>query len=418
MEKSAILNLLYQERNRLFQKHQRPGWNLWATIGSLSTLIWIFLSLFETKPIEPKLVIPIFIIFYTSYYFLVITIKLFSSSRHFSQNIKETRYFLPNKELSYIRFNIVLNQIVLIFLLYACYNLNFFNVPFQLIFNILVLTLVCLLTVVFIITFLPIPIPFKVSIKPPKIKKYFIIAFCFLTILTIPLLINLLANLNSSKAEIILAVKYSLIFGGFYYLALLLYKILRPNRLLNQVDTLIDLALFNKRTPEEIMSDFEIMSLGFELRGFFELTLYNYLNAHKEFINLCDRIIQKIEGLEKTGMIKLNKDSIKILSNSIKEIRVDTQLLYHSFTIVDRYGNDIIMKIKLFTLFEPDNEYLSTIIPSMTERTHQTRVKFDLLKEKVNHLETLVDELFKAFKGNEVTEKANNIFEEIIKSKI
>lgn len=403
MEKSVILNLLYQERNRLFQKHQRPGWNLWATIGSLSTLIWIFLSLFETKPIEPKLVIPFFIILYASYYLLVITIKLISSSRHFSQYIKETRYFLPNKELYFIRFNIFLNQIVLVFLLYACYSLDFFDIPFQLIFNTLVITLVFLLTLVFIITLLPIPIPFNVSIKPLKIKKYFIIAFCFLTILTIPLLINLLANLNSSKAEIILAVKYSLIFGGFYYLALLLYKILRPNRLLNQVDALIDLALFNKRTPEEIMSDFEIMSLGFELRAFFELSLDNYLNAQKTFENLCDRVIQKIDALEITNMTKLNMDSINTLSKSIKEIRNDTEPMSRSFNLVDRYGNEIIMKIKLFSLFEPDNEYLITVISSMKERTHQSRLKFDLLKEKVNHLETLVDELFKPFKGNEVT---------------
>ena len=63
MTKLDYLTILSLQRDKLKSQYEKPGWNKWALLGGIASLIWLFLLEFETSKTIPLDAITILIIF-------------------------------------------------------------------------------------------------------------------------------------------------------------------------------------------------------------------------------------------------------------------------------------------------------------------------------------------------------------------
>ncbi|MBK8805489.1 MAG: hypothetical protein IPO21_02085 [Bacteroidales bacterium] len=382
MDKKETLDLLYQERDRLNQKYNTNGWNLWATIGALYALIWIFLSLLESNPFKTIEVIKIFIICFGAYHSLLILYSLLKSNKT-TKELTSNRYFHFNTEMVNLRFIIIFHAILLVFLYFSNYSLELLNGINSSIFNCIIIIFTLFLFLFFIMSFLRIPVPKNNDAN----FKYIPIALLFLIACGILFVVGgLISNLGSSN-NLLSSIKFGFVLFAFYYLILLLFNLLRPNKILNRVDELIVCALFDRKSPNEIFAELEILLLGLELRALFESILINYYNSLDKFEEQCEisiKLIDEYENHLKTDIQSV--EGINNISQRLKDIKDNNKLVDKYIDDVEKYSKQIYLNLSTIKYFKNAKCDSSKIQKMVRERLLKSTERFHVLKDKVKFM--------------------------------
>lgn len=327
MDKKETLSILYQERNRLNSKYNSPGWNLWATVGAICGLLWGTLILIESNKFVLGEIIPIFLICFASLLILTVFFILIMPNDS-TLNLAKNKYFVLKDKLSNYRFYIIFNILIFGLIIYSNLYYQYLNGIYFYILEYYLIALVVIFSIFFIMSFIDLPFPKNVSSSNHPYKKTVIGLFIFCFSCPIILVIKLITVINIHSITFYSSIKFSLILITFYCLILLLYKLLTPKKLLEKVDDLITCLLFDKKTPEEILPELEVITLGLELGLYFEKIFADYFKEIEEIDNHCNNII-----------ISFNEYESKIVG--LNEYRENVQKLFKEY---DEYYSLVIKK--------------------------------------------------------------------------
>ncbi|MEY1638432.1 hypothetical protein [Tenuifilum osseticum] len=377
MDKKTTLDILYQERNRLNQKYSTHGWNLWAAIGALSALTWTFLSQIETKSFATKEVISVFIICFCLYYLFYISYSLIKPNQ-FSKELITKRYYYFDKDFSNIKFSIISHIILFSFFIYSNWSLGYLSGIFSIVFIVLNIGIIVYLVLLLFLSIINIPIPKDTN---PSFKFTTILILRLLIIGIILIIIGLIINIRSK--DLISSIKFGFIIFGFYYLIILLNNMLRPNKILDKIDELVECALFEKKTNENILNELEILILGLELRAYFETTLINYFNAIDKFEKHCELLNEDIDEF-KTAEKDLSTIIGAInIDNKIEEILKKVDVLGNDIDDIEKYSKRILNKIATIIFYKNTKDDIVKIIESVRLRFNESKEKYNITKNKV-----------------------------------
>ena len=258
MTKSELINILNSEKQRLSAAYTKPGWTVWAIIGSFSGCIWLLLSLLETNTFDYEGAIPLYLIF--------VNVGLFFSGYNFNNSKNSTIY----KE-KYKGINDIINGGTSLLILSILYFISLILLCSQLIiiekWSIWLygaLNSIYILFLIFAIVVARLNVPFPQKKEKTNIRIEFISRITFTIIPVIPLIVTYYSYVN------LIDFKYALLLFALTYL-LNLFIGSKSSRDLSRIDELIERAVYEENpNTEAIFKELEVIVIGIKISGYFE----------------------------------------------------------------------------------------------------------------------------------------------------
>lgn len=303
MTKSELLNILNSEKQRLSAAYTKPGWTVWAIIGSFSGCIWLLLSLLETNTFDYEGAIPLYLIF--------VNILLFFSGINTNNSKSSTVY----KE-KYKGINEIVNGGTVIFILTILYFVGIIVLCSRLViiekwcvWLYGALNSVYILFLLFAIVVARLNVPFPQKKEKTNIRIEFISRITFTIVPVIPLAVTYYSYVN------LIDIKYALLLFALTYL-LNLFIGSKSSRDLSRIDELIERAVYEENpNTEAIFKELEVIVIGIKISGYFE----KYFIEYEEIKNSLRKVLDE----QKTLLEKFNQETISFQAKlDIAEILV------------------------------------------------------------------------------------------------
>lgn len=295
MTKSELLNILNSEKQRLSAAYTKPGWTVWAIIGSFSGCIWLLLSLLETNTFDYEGAIPLYLIF--------VNVGLFFSGYNVNNSKNSTIY----KE-KYKGINDLINGGTSLLILSILYFISLTLLCSQLIiiekwciwlYGALNSIYILFLIFAIIVAKLNIPLQQKKEKVNGRIELIVRITLTILPI--IPIIITYHSYVN------IVDVKYALLLFAITYLFNLFISS-KSSRDLSKIDELIERVIYDENPNFDlIFNDLEITVIGIKISGYFEKHFIKYEEI-KDSLN-------KVFETQNLLLEKYNQENISFKSN-------------------------------------------------------------------------------------------------------
>ncbi len=321
MTKFELLNVLNSEKQRLSAAYTKPGWTVWAIIGSFSGCIWLLLGLFETNTFDYEGVIPLYLIF--------VNVGLFFSGYNVNNSKNSTVYKEKYKGINEIINGgpslLVLSILYFISLILLCSQLLIIEKWCIWFYGVLNSIYILFLIFAIIVAKLNIPLPQKKEKLNARIEFIARITFTILPIVPIIITYHSYANLVD--------VKYALLLFAITYLFNLFISS-KPSRDLSKIDELIGRVIYDENPNiEAIFKELEISVIGIKISGYFE----KYFIEYEEIKNILGKILEEQNIL----LEKFNQEKISF------NVKLDV-----SESLLSESQNTSVYYIKLKDVFE------------------------------------------------------------------
>lgn len=297
MTKSELINILNSEKQRLSAAYTKPGWTVWAIIGSFSGCIWLLLGLLESNRFDYEGVIPLYLIF--------VNILLFFSGIESNNSKSSTVY----KE-KYKGINDIVNGGTVIFVLTILYFVGIIVLCSRLMIikNWCVwlygaLNSIYILFLIFAIVVARLNVPFPQKKEKTNIRIEFISRITFTIIPVIPLIVTYYSYVN------LIDIKYALLLFALTYL-LNLFIGSKSSRDLSRIDELIERAVYEENpNTEAIFKELEVIVIGIKISGYFEKYFIEYeqiKNSLGKILEEQNILLEKFNQEKISFQVKLN----------------------------------------------------------------------------------------------------------------
>lgn len=286
MTKQDILNILYSERQRIKDISNKPGWSIWAIIGSISVCIWFLIELIFNNSINWIYTIPIaFVLF--NVLLTLSTIVLNTRKRKDNNRYKSFNEILSKESIIQLILICVILCIELIFLIInshlwskTCWLLYIAKIGLS--------TYILNIAIALVIYFIKIPNQKKQNKKVTKliILVYAIFWVGIITVFIYPVIGNSVTQLE---------IKTSILISVIYILFVQLPFAGNSNKSVSCIDDLIDCVLFEPNVEEaKIFKELEVIELGLKLPEYMQETL-SILQFYSQLLYNRDNELHELE---------------------------------------------------------------------------------------------------------------------------
>jgi len=379
MEKDELLNILYSERQRVSEKNKDFGWSIWALIGTIATLLWILIDLFNNKLTKNPQEI---FLFSRSFCTMLLSLLLFKD-------------FYKKKNYEYYPYRFVKSSgqvlgivdIIIPTLLFVSYIWP----------NLLLRPLLEILDIK------------STSLHESSLIFNFIISFAFSGYITLkgmemycrhkfkqeagyvknwPYLLYaslmlLCGILDFSRTEgYMLSIRFSLVISGIMAIVYILIAIIgNPLRkLISSIDRLIDKVLINEEIDVNfVYEEFISIKIGYKYSRLYQgdiQKIYTLIEEQNNYIRDIDSI--KYEGCPIEHF------------NEIKEVLAKADLLYSNhqeiINMATKMTNKMSWDVKRISLDEEELKKLISAIKKALEISKENETKIERKVEEVKEM--------------------------------
>ena len=378
MTKSEFLSILSIQSDRLKAEHEKPGWNIWALLGALSSVCWIILELYSKDKLE----------FHNSILMLIMVLILdplisFIQAQFQPGNTRVKDLYINLKvQLKASLPTFWFKLLVYSFILY-CSNLLFELTYFEkAVLNIYAIA------VIIVYVFLIILSRFDLHVKVPTLSKALIKWFVGLFLF---LFLGLCTYILISKVESfnVMIAKSAMLFTALYLLAKKTIEYSERNPLLDSLDELIDEVTFDEISIEEAEQQLYMIVNGIEFSQLMSPFINEYQQADKKYHELLKVTNKSAEDLKKS-LSQTRGEAEELVDDLTKKMKI----LNDQMELIHTLKSKIDLKIGIYSSFEKESEEYNTV-----------KGRFDSLDEKraeeVNKLYKMIESIRKKGGGSD-----------------
>lgn len=324
MTKSELLNILNSEKQRLSAAYTKPGWTVWAIIGSFAGCIWLLLGLFETNTFDYEGAIPLYLIF--------VNVGLFFSGYNVNKSKNSSIYNEKYKGINDIINGgtslLIMSILYFISLILLCSQLIIIEKWCIWLYG--VLNSIYILFLIFAIIVAKLNIPLQQKKEKVNARIEFIARITLTILPIIPIIITYHSYVN------LVDVKYALLLFAITYLFNLFISS-KSSRDLSKIDELIERVIYDENPNiEAIFNDLEITVIGIKISGYFEKHFIKYEEI-KDSLN-------KVFETQNLLLEKYNQENISFKS----KLEISRSLLSESRKATTYYTKFVEVFEKIF----------------------------------------------------------------------
>lgn len=361
MSKNEIIDMLNVYRTRLKEDYEKPGWNIWALCGALSSLVWLFIDL-ASRDSNIDLKTPVK---------LLIIVVLFETSFliRFDSN-KRGKYVEIAKEIRNPR--IIFSFVSLLLLtVFALFEISFRS-NLKYVFFFFLFSLDVVFASFFIQGLSGRTLRKVIYRKRDKQWRYFLFfLFLSLTALSSYSIIDSISSICSWDLW-----KLLLIYAGIYILVGKLLDAHKKYPLIDQVDYLIDSVVFEQISEDEVVKKLKLIVFGLEFRDIISpnmerlIILNEMIRAEMNLIkDLIDKFGVKKDAIERKALHDAIETHLGKIQNDLFEEMKREALVIKSKLKLGESEKDV-RSVNALVLDELDSitKYLKELVEQLEKR--------------------------------------------------
>ncbi len=390
LSREIVLDSIDFEINRIQSEQNRPGWTRWAILGSLATLVWLFLNELESKTITWLHVSLIFFVFSLLLDNILFFTALISPK---SSNNQKLRFDFSHRHFGNNRMLMLLILFRIAIMLYIAWLFSGDVLKYQAVAAyVLYLIFFLIFLTIFVVSFLKLPILISGKGTVPK-SSYFMLLTA-LGVGLIPLYayghaaleVSSISNYSNYKiAGLLLVASYVLmmlfgLFGGAGSSSPILSSLIEIRR---------DVAL-RRMDIESSIRQLDIAIAGMQVDEVLQEYVRVILQAFEEINQQYKKALKIVEAAEpylpKEGSI-LAENERKLIEATIESYQPHIKEMDVPFNKIEEQLEKLRNRAKLLIMISPDTEdHILRIMDKIRLASLEFKKKFPEFDRKVNSL--------------------------------
>lgn len=365
LNKSETLSILGFHEERLKNNHIKPGWSKWALYGSLASLIWLFLILYQNDQIVINDGLKLFVGLFLFYQLQSLVIKSFEKS-----SITKTIY--QNKENTSSSKIILFNIFNYLGIFYLSNYIFILNNSYLSIINVFTISISVIFAIALISIYYSDDVVVETNSKLTNwVKRIF--GLLFIISLTLSILI-FLSNIQDIRN--INLIKTGLIFFGLYFIVEKLIEHNQELPLIYKIEELIDDVTFDKIDHEDALKRLRLIIIGSELKESMAPYINNFLELNESYFNTATEVTKRIEQyLEANEELRVTiEDSVRLKVDELDSISIE----------INKKLKKLNQKLASAKFIESDKIQYNEILTLVTKELEKST-------KKHNELRTLIE---------------------------
>ena len=371
-----VLHALDFEIENILSQEKRPGWTMWALIGSLAAVSWLFLDELETTIFNPHSVLPLVLILHLIYDSGIFTTRILSLDHNVDRlwKFRFSHHDLGDSRLGLLF--VLIRQATLVFI--ATYSMGPVWLPFGYFVCIFYGVIGLFFLLFFILSFLRLPLPTYQKNIP---LKGYIISILIIAGIVLSTVGYFIGNYSLHGPFSISEYRISiLIFAIVYIFSMLLKKHNRSPMLFSLIRVRRDLA-FNKIDTQVAIQQANIALTGMDVSQILQDEIQKMLGYLDEIVAENKEIVTKLKMAREEISIpsdELTKNNWTITKALLESISHHFEIMSNRRKKYDSIDQVLTKRIKWIIFIDPD------VMPALINVRDKLGLAFQTLESEVD----------------------------------